>query len=206
MIRVAFALLLALLAAPCFAQTVTAPVPATAPRPAVRVALETSVGRIVVELDPRAPISTRNFLRYVDQRRLDGIKFYRVVKVADQFGFVQFGVQKPGGALPPIAHEPTSQTGIKTTDMTLSLPRLAPGTAGRDFTIVVGDQPSFDADPGRPGDNLGYAAFAHVVEGRDVVLKILDAPVSPTATDRGSFKGEIPIAPVRIITARRIVP
>ncbi len=81
------------------------PVPAPAPAPAtVRVALETDQGRIVLELEKeRAPITTANFLRYVDQKRLDGIGFYRTVKVAPAFGFVQFGVQyAPKRVLPPI--------------------------------------------------------------------------------------------------------
>jgi len=204
MMRVLLSIVLSLLAFPAFAQTSP---PAATPTPPVRVAIVTSEGQFVIEMDDRAPISVRNFLRYVDRKRLDGIKFYRVAKVQDNFGFVQFGVQgNPKRVLPPIAHEPTSQTGIKHTDMTLSLPRFKPGSAGGDFTIMVGDQPSFDADPSRPGDNLGYAAFAHVVEGRDVVVKIFDAPRSPTATDRGFFKGEIPIAPVTIISARRVVP
>lgn len=111
MVRTLIALLLSLLACPAFAQTTPAP---AAPKPPVRVEIITSVGRIVVEMDDRAPISVRNFLRYVDQRRLDGIKFYRVVKVQENFGFVQFGVQgNPRRVLPPIAHEPTTQTGIK---------------------------------------------------------------------------------------------
>ncbi|MEZ0243307.1 MAG: peptidylprolyl isomerase [Sphingomonas sp.] len=204
MVRTLIAFLLSLLAFPAFAQT-PAPAPAP-PKPPVRVEIVTSVGKFTIEMDDRAPISVRNFLRYVDQRRLDGVKFYRVVKVQDQFGFVQFGASgNPKRVLPPIALEPTSTTGIKHTDMTLSLPRLAPNSGGSDFTIVVGDQPSFDADPSRPGDNLGYAAFAHVVEGREVVLKIFDAPTSPTATDRGAFKGEIPVTPVTIISARRVV-
>jgi peptidyl-prolyl cis-trans isomerase A (cyclophilin A) len=182
------------------------PAQTAAPAPLPRVVLETSAGRMVVEvyLD-KAPVSARNFLRYVDAKRLDGMQFYRTVKVADQFGFVQFGVQNaPARMFPPIAHEPTSQTGIKHLDGTLSLPRLKPGSARGEFTIMVGDQPSFDADPAQPGDNLGYAAFGRVVEGRDVLLKILDAPVSPAKTVAGSFKGEVPEAPVRIITARRI--
>lgn len=190
------------LATPAFAQTRAA---TPAPPAPVRVAIVTSEGRFVVELDNRAPISARNFLRYVDQRKLDGMKFYRVVKVADQFGFVQFGADglRPK-ILPPIAHEPTSTTGVLHKDMVLSLPRLAPGTGGSEFTIMVGDQPSFDADQTKPGDNLGYAAFARVVEGRDVVLKIFDAPVSATASNRGAFKGEIPERPVTIVSARRV--
>jgi len=203
MVRTLIALLMSLIALPAFAQT---PVPVV-PKPPVRVAIVTTEGRFVIEMDDRAPISVRNFLRYVDQKRLDGIKFYRVAKVQDNFGFLQFGVQgNPKRVLPPIPHEPTNVTGIKHTDMTLSLPRFKPGTAGGDFTIMVGDQPGFDADLSKPGDNLGYAAFAHVVEGRDVVMKIFDAPRSPTATDRGYFKGEIPVAPVTIISARRVVP
>ncbi|WP_333571667.1 peptidylprolyl isomerase [Sphingomonas sp.] len=191
------------LSLPAAAQTASAPAsPAANPR----VAIETSVGRMVVEvyLD-KAPVSARNFLRYVDARRLDQVVFYRTVKPADHFGFVQFGVQNaPARMFPPIKHEATSETGIKHLDGTLSLPRLAPGTARGEFTIMVGDQPSFDADPSKPGDNLGYAAFGRVVEGEEVLLKIFDAPTSPTKTLMGSFKGEVPEVPVKIVSARRI--
>jgi peptidyl-prolyl cis-trans isomerase A (cyclophilin A) len=197
-----FALLACLPALPAMAQT--APAPVANPR----VAIETSAGRFVVEVEAtRAPITARNFLRYVDAKRLDGITFYRTVKVQERFGFVQFGVQNaPARLLPPIRHEPTSQTGVRHLDGTLSMPRLAPGTARGEFTIMLGDQPSFDADPAKPGDNLGYAAFGRVVEGMDVILKIFDAPTSPTKTLQGSFKGEVPEAPVKVLTARRVAP
>jgi len=202
------AVALALPATPALAQT--APTPAVAapePRPLPRVAIETSAGRIVAEIDTtRAPITGGNFMRYVDQKRLDGVVFYRVVKIADHFGFVQFGTDNdPKRTLPPIKHEPTSLTGIKHLDFTFSTARLEPGSARGDFTITVGAQPSFDADPTRDGDNLGYAAFGHVIEGQDVVLKIFDAPDSPDATVRGAFKGEVPVAPVKILSARRVV-
>lgn len=193
-------MLFCFLALPALAQVAPAP----APNP--RVAIETSAGRFVVEvyLD-KAPISAKNFLRYVDAKRLDGIVFYRTVKVADHFGFVQLGIQNaPAKMFPPIKHEPTSQTGIKHLDGTLSMPRLAPGSARGEFTIMVGDQPSFDANPAATGDNLGYAAFARVTEGMDVILKIFDAPTSPTKTLQGSFKGEVPEAPVKVLTARRL--
>jgi peptidyl-prolyl cis-trans isomerase A (cyclophilin A) len=194
-------LLCLLLALPAAAQT--APVSVANPR----VALDTSAGRIVVEVfADKAPVTARNFLRYVDARRLDGVVFYRTAKAAERFGFVQFGVQNaPARLFPPIKHEPTSQTGIRHLDGTLSMPRLAPGSARGEFTISVGDQPSFDADPARPGDNLGYAAFARVVKGMDVVVKILDGPIAPGKTLMGAFKGEVPAVPVRIVTARRVV-
>jgi len=181
--------------------------PAAAPAPALpRVDIATSVGPIVVEVDTvHAPITAKNFLAYVDQHKLDGESFYRIVKVQDHFGFVQFGVSgDPKRVLPPIAHEPTTLTGLHHTDGTLSIARREPGTAQGEFTIMVGDQrPSFDADPSKPGDNLGYAAFGHVVEGMDVVNAILDGAVDPEGTVRGSFKGEVPAQPITILSAKR---
>ena len=192
-------LVAALCAAPALAQT-----PAVAPPAAetARVKVETSEGSLVLELEKsRAPITTANFLRYVDEKRLDGTVFYRTVRVTPTFGFVQFGVQNaPKRVLPPIKHEPTTQTGVRHVDGAISIARLAPGTAQGDFTISVGAQPSLDADPSREGDNLGYAAFGRVVEGMEVVHRILNAPVS----EGGHFKGEMIADPVRILSARRI--
>ncbi|MDP1025951.1 peptidylprolyl isomerase [Sphingomonas sp. KR1UV-12] len=200
--------MLALAAVPLMAQVSAPATTAVAPTDLPRVEIVTDKGRFVVEADTkRAPVSAGNFLRYVDQKRLDGTDFYRVVKVADHFGFVQFGSNgDPKRSLPPIRHEPTSTTGLKHLDGTISTARLAPGTARGEFTVSVGDQPSFDADPARPGDNQGYAAFGRIVEGMDVILSIFNAPVSPDATVRGAFKGEVPVAPVRIVSARRISP
>lgn len=195
-----------LLPATALAQTTPPPATAEAPKPATaRVAIETSLGRIVLELETeRAPVTARNFLRYADQKRLDGIAFYRSVKVADKFGFVQFGIDgDPKRALPPIKHEPTTVTGVKHVDGAISIARLAPGTARGEFTISVGDQPSLDADPSRPGDNLGYAAFGRVVEGMEVIWKILDAPTSPTKGE-GVMKGQMLEPKVRIVSVRRL--
>ena len=122
---------------------------------------------------------------------------------------MQFGVNgDPKRVLPTIKFEPTSLTGLKHLDGTLSTPRLGLDTGRGEFTIMLGDQPGMDADPSKPADalktNLGYAAFGHVVAGMDVLLKIFDAAVSPTATVRGAFKGEVPVAAVKILTARRV--
>ncbi len=188
-----------LLATHTVTPTPPVPLPAT-----VRVALTTAEGRIVLELEKqRAPITTANFLRYVDQHRLDGVTFYRTVKVQPEDGFIQFGVQNaPRRVLPPIKHEPTTLTGVHHTDGAVSIARGAPGTAAGDFTISVGDQRfSLDAHPEQPGDNQGYAAFGHVVEGMDVVHRILDAPVAAG----GYFKGEQIAAPVKVISVRRVM-
>ena len=83
------------------------------------------------------------------------------------------------------------------------MPRLAVGTAQGDFTIMVGAQHYLDAGPGSAGDGLGYAVFGHVVEGMDVVRRILAAPTSPTEGE-GVMRGQMLDPRVRIITARRV--
>lgn len=192
------------------------PTPAAPPAPAVaspaaavpapalpRVALTTSAGTIVVEVDTaRAPITAGNFLRYVAQKRLDGTSFYRALAFpsAPGFGLIQGGVRgDPKRVLKPIAHEPTSWTGILHTDGTISMARAAPGTANGDFFIVLGAIPSLDA---QPGGDPGFAAFGHVVEGLDVARTIMSSPTSPTAGE-GAMKGQILLAPVKIVSARR---
>lgn len=204
-------LLIAAFAPLMLAQTPTpnpavTPVPAPAAKPLPRVALDTTAGRIVVELETvRAPVTANNFLRYVDAKRLDGTRFYRVAKVAERFGFVQFGISGAAAKMfPPIRHEPTTQTGVKHLEGTLSMARLKPGTATGDVTISVGDQTSFDADPSKPGDNLGYAAFGRVVEGMDVVMTVFNGAIDPDKLENRAFKGEVPVAPVVIRTARRV--
>ncbi|HWA60069.1 MAG TPA: peptidylprolyl isomerase [Caulobacteraceae bacterium] len=171
----------------------------------VRVTLQTGQGPIVLELaGDRAPISVANFLRYVDTHRYDGSSFYRAVKApgAPQFGLVQAGIRDGAKLLPPIAHESTLKTGILHKDGTISLARREQGTARSDFFVCVGDASYLDADPKAPGDNAGFAAFGHVVEGMDVVRKILALPVSPTA-GAPEMAGQMLEPAVPIVTARR---
>ncbi|WP_333979545.1 peptidylprolyl isomerase [Sphingomonas aerolata] len=117
--------------------------------------LTTSLGPIVLELEKeRAPITTANFLRYVDARKLDGTTFYRALRLGPDTGLIQGGIEgDPKRAFPPIAHEPTSKTGVLHTDGTISLARLAPGTGRADVFITVGAIPFLDAHPEKPGDN-----------------------------------------------------
>ena len=192
------------LATPAFAQEAT---PAPAPAPAtVKVTLTTSEGPIVLELEKeRAPITTGNFLRYVDQKRLDGAAFYRAAKApnAPDYGLVQFGTRNdPKKTLPPIAHEPTTKTGLTHKNGTISLARGAPGTGAGDFFIMIGDTPSLDANPSAPGDNQGFAAFGQVVEGMDLIKKMLVAPTDPNKGE-GVMKGQYLAQPVTIVSARR---
>jgi peptidyl-prolyl cis-trans isomerase A (cyclophilin A) len=170
----------------------------------VPIILTTSMGKIAIALEvERAPLTAGNFLRYVDQKRFDGTSFYRGVGSAT-YGFVQGGTQNdPKRVLPPIKHEPTSQTGLVHDDGALSMARYAPGSASGDFFIVLGTMPAMDAHPEAAGDNQGFAVFAHVIEGMDAVRAILAAPKSPTAGE-GVMKGQMLDTPVRIVTARRL--
>jgi peptidyl-prolyl cis-trans isomerase A (cyclophilin A) len=188
---------------------------AAAPPPAplgdvVRVEMVTALGTIVIDLDhKRAPITVKNFVRYVDSRRYDGMTFYRAMHLdwgTQPNGIVQTGLRgNPLKVFAPIAHEPTSQTGILHKAGTLSMARLAPGTAASDFSILLSDLAGFDADPKSDNPELraGYAAFGQVVSGMDVVRKIWDAPRSPTL-GQGVMKGQMLEPPVKVLTVRRV--
>ena len=195
-IRFVLAALLALW--PLYAQPAAPPKPASA-----RVLLQTSEGTITLELESeRAPVTSANFLRYVDAKRLDGISFYRAMKAAPGQGLIQAGVRDPGRLFPPIAHEPTTQTGLSHVDGAISMARHAPGSATADFFIIIGTMATLDANPQQAGDNLGFAVFGRVVEGMDVVRRILELPISPTQGE-GVMKGQMLADPVRIVSARR---
>lgn len=208
MIRRFFCLALAaLIATPGFALEPAAPAP---PPPAPtykvqRVALETTAGRIVIAVEiERAPITGANFLRYVDQKRLDGTSFYRATKIGEGYGLVQGGARnEPKKLFPPIAHEPTTVTGLSHVDGAISMARAEPGSATADFFITIGDLVSMDADPKATGDNLGFAVFGRVVEGMDVIHAILKSPTSPT-DGVGVMKGQMLSPTITITTARRV--
>jgi peptidyl-prolyl cis-trans isomerase A (cyclophilin A) len=197
--------MIARLAAALLALLLTAPAIAQGPPPApVKVAIETSAGRIVVQLEPgKAPVTTANFLRYVDAKRFDGIAFYRAMKLEWGAGLIQAGQRDPKKLYPPIKHEPTTQTGLTHTEGTISMARFAPGTATADFTIMVGDMTGLDAKPAAAGDNLGFAAFGKVIEGMDVVKAIWSAPTSPTLGE-GPMKGQMLQPVVRVTSVRRV--
>jgi peptidyl-prolyl cis-trans isomerase A (cyclophilin A) len=178
---------------------VEAPVPAT-----VKVVLKTSVGDIALAIETeRAPITAANFLRYVDQKRLDGSDFYRsmVLDEDGHYGLIQGGLRgNPKRVLKPIAHEPTAATGLSHVNGAVSMARADPGTATADFFVVIGDLVSLDAQPN--GGDPGYAVFGHVIDGMDVVHAIFSQPRSPTAGE-GVMQGQMLAVPVKILTARR---
>lgn len=150
-----------------------------------KVIIETDLGNITVELyEEKAPITSSNFIRYIEEERYKGSTFYRVVTPENQpnskvkIEVIQGGLYEDDHpqALPPIPHENTGQTGIKHLDGTISMARYGPGTATFEFFICVGDQPSLDYGGDRNNDKHGFAAFGKVIDGMDVVRKIQQEP------------------------------
>jgi peptidyl-prolyl cis-trans isomerase A (cyclophilin A) len=194
-----FAILLAAFSVPTLAQTTPADLtgPPVAASDVVPVAIDTSAGRIVVALDRlHAPLTTNNFLAYVDAKKFDGESFYRAMPYGDG-GLIQGGITSDGRKLnPPVAFESSDKTGIHNKAGAIAMAALAPGKAQADFFIETVDIPAFD------GPN-GFAAFGQVVEGMDVVKKILASPVSPTKGD-GAMKGQMLDPVVKILKVRRL--
>lgn len=179
---------------------------ARAARALPKVAIRTAKGVIVVELESRrAPLTSANFLHYVDTRMYDDGQFYRASRtrgLPPGNGTIQGWPNPTLRRYPPIAHESTTQTGIIHDTGTISMGRFGPGSATADFFICASPQPYLDAHPEDKGDNLGYAAFGHVVSGMEVVLKILALPTNGKAFIK-EMQGQILTKPVPILTMRR---
>src|SRR5271168_1772037 len=118
-----------------------------------RVRIDTTLGVIVVSLDEKsAPNTVANFLRYVDAGQYNGGRFHRTVKVAPdnqpansvKIEVIQGGPAVGQPALPPIALERTSVTGLKHIEGAISMARGGPDTATGDFFICIGAQPELD--------------------------------------------------------------
>ena len=168
-----------------------------------RVAFTTDKGTIVIELEARkAPITTANFLKYVEGHKYDGATFWRAAN-SGASGFIQ--ASPVGPTFPPIKHEPTTQTGLSHTDGTISMSRFAVGTATGDFVLCVGDNTFMDAGPQTGSDDhQGYAAFGHVVKGMNVVSNILHGHIAKGKAKMGGWTGQMLAAPVKIISAKRV--
>jgi peptidyl-prolyl cis-trans isomerase A (cyclophilin A) len=180
---------------------------------AVRVRVQTELGDIVLELDPkRAPGTTANFLRYVDAGHYDGGTFHRTVKMDNQpespvkIEVIQAGVNperaKDGFAAIPL--ERTSVTGLAHKDGAVSMARGAPDSASSGWFICINDQPSLDFGGARNPDGQGFAAFGRVASGMDVVRKIQQAPSSTNRSNNTEAQRLTP--PIRILKVTRLTP
>ncbi len=177
---------------------------AEAPKP--KVIMRTNHGSITVELEAqRAPLTCANFLNYVDHGGYNDGEFFRAARDPGQPGHGSIvGAPSPKvHRYPPIAHEPTTKTGLRHKTGTISLGRYDPGTATADFFICASPEPYLDAHPGAPGDNLGYAAFGQVISGMDVVRTILALP-TPGFTKFKDLRGQYLKPVVPIYSMRRV--
>ncbi|GAB3913569.1 peptidylprolyl isomerase [Larkinella knui] len=173
---------------------------------AQRVRLETDAGSIVLELyADKAPGTVANFLRYVDEKRYDGSRFYRVVRLDNQASspvkieVIQGGLQNDTTRrLPPIPQETTQKTGLRHVNGTLSLARSQPDSGTSEFFICINEQPELDFGGKRNPDGQGFAAFGRVVDGMDVVRRIQQGETGSDA------RSQVLIKPVRIQSARRV--
>ena len=160
------------------------------------VTLETTKGNIVVEVnETAAPVTSENFLRYVKEGFYDGTVFHRVIP--------EFMIQG-GGFTPDMkqkqTHEPIvneANNGLKNTRGTLAMARLPdPNSATAQFFINVVDNAYLNYSGPR---NPGYAVFAKVVDGMDVVDEIAGVK---TASKQGHQ--DVPVEPVIIKSAKII--
>jgi cyclophilin family peptidyl-prolyl cis-trans isomerase len=142
------------------------------------VVMETSVGTVKIELfEDKAPITVKNFLKYVEDKHYDGTIFHRVI---DGF-MIQGGGFEPGmkekKTGEPIKNE--SANGVSNLRGTIAMARTSmPDSATAQFYINVKDNKGLDGAPGK----AGYAVFGRVIEGMDVVDKI---KVVRTTSKRG---------------------
>lgn len=156
--------------------------PDSAPLP--KVVIRTPYGEMTVVLDVNnAPITAANFLAYVDGGLFAGQTIHRIVALHNQsdavpakievvqFGHLMVGDHYPT-PLPYIAHEPTSKTGLRHHAGTLSMARMAPGTASSGFFLCLSEQSELDEGGKRQPDGQGFAAFGWLEDGMDVLRAI----------------------------------
>ena len=167
--------------------------PLASAQEAPKVKLATSMGDIVVQLNPeKAPKTVANFLQYVREKHYDGTIFHRVIDgfMIQGGGFTPDMAQKPMRA--PIPLEAGS--GLKNDKYTIAMARTgAPDSATAQFFINVKDNAMLNAP--QP-DGHGYAVFGKVVEGTDVVDKIRAVATS----NKGPYQN-VPNTPVTINSA-----
>ena len=156
----------------------------------MKVKLTTSMGNIVIELNKdKAPISTDNFVKYVESGHYNGTVFHRVIDgfMVQGGGMTKDMRQKPTN--PPIKNESTN--GLKNSNYTVAMARTnVRDSATSQFFINVKDNDFLDF---RSDASPGYAVFGKVVEGQDVVDKIRKVP-----TGNSMGHENVPVTPVVI--------
>ncbi len=165
---------------------------------APKVRMETSSGTLVLQLDAEnAPVTTENFLKYVDDGFYDGTIFHRVIKgfMIQGGGFDRDFQQK--ATLPPIENE--ADNGLKNERGTIAMARTGdPHSATAQFFINSVDNDFLDHRAKNP-QGWGYTVFGRVVEG----LEVIDA-ISGAATGRHGPHSDVPQSQILILKAERV--
>lgn len=162
------------------------------PHPYIQIV--TTEGAIILELDGRqAPITVGHFLRLVDSGFYDGTIFHRVIP-----GFMA----QAGGHTPDLKLKETadmipneSGNGLSNVRGTIAMARTGnPHSANSQFFINVADNTRLDPNKHVSRGSWGYTVFGQVIEGMDVVDKIVSAQTGPA----GPFPKDVPIVPIVI--------
>ena len=158
------------------------------------VTMKTSLGDVQIELDAdKAPITVENFLAYVDDGFYDGTVFHRVIPnfMVQGGGFDESMSQKP--TRPPIENE--AKNGLQNQTGTLAMARTSdPNSATAQFFINLVDNDFLN----HGSRDFGYAVFARVIGGMDVVQQIAGVPTG----NRGGHQN-VPLDPVTIVSITR---
>ena len=165
-----------------------------------QVELDTSAGKITIELYPdAAPKTVENFLAYVKAKQYDGTQFHRVIKgfMIQAGGYDGDFREKPTRPPVPNEAEQAMKAGLTNVPGTVAMARTSePNSAKAQFFINVADNKFLNfREPTMQG--YGYTVFGKVVQGMDVVNKI-----AATATGAGGpFPKDVPTERVLIKTA-----
>ncbi len=156
------------------------------------VQMDTSAGTLRIELDDeKAPVSTANFLAYVNKGHYDGTVFHRVIKgfMIQGGGFEPGMKQRPTDA--PIRNE--ANNGLKNKRHTLAMARTGdPHSASAQFFVNTVDNDFLDFRA-ENAQGWGYAVFGRVVEGAEVLDQI-----ESVRTGRKGMHDDVPLEDVRI--------
>lgn len=156
----------------------------------VALGVETAAGTFYIAVDTRrAPITSKNFLHYVDAGLYSRGRFHRATRPDNytpsppnrpMMNIIQAGIDpsRRAESLPPIPLERTTVTGLRHVTGTISMARgTGADTATSDFFVLLDDQPSLDFGGLRFDDGQGGAAFGRVLSGLDIVRRIQQQPV-----------------------------
>jgi cyclophilin family peptidyl-prolyl cis-trans isomerase len=167
-----------------------------APKPKVK--LTTSMGVIVLELEPdAAPKTVENFLKYVKKGQYKGTIFHRVIPgfMIQGGGYVDYLGKKRTDASIPNEADRALAAGLKNKRGTVAMARTPdPNSAAAEFFINVVDNPALDFKGKANDKTWGYCVFGKVIQGLDVVDRI---KAVKTSNKRSDFLN-LPVKPVII--------